>query len=154
MSFIPKDIYPAVMFARQMMRGGESVGLAVYKAAKYYSVDQSKVAQWLNGKKQQKKQITQKMKFCWDIVWQSSDYSGVWVIDQKTIFQTNNRVNSGRKISRECLNRSRHNDTGSIYSLFYTHTIAPKLYTTKAEAEKELKKYISENLNDRGEKKQ
>lgn len=55
MNFIPREIYPAVMFARKMMQDGETVGLAVYKAAKYYRVDSGDVAAWLNGKKEKGK---------------------------------------------------------------------------------------------------
>lgn len=150
-SFIPKDVYPAVMFARQIMRSGESVGLAVYKAAKYYDVDSSKVAQWLNGKKK----ITQKdkkLKFCWNVIWQSSDYAGVWSFERKSIFQTDNRSNYSRKLSRECLNRSRRNDTGSIFSLFYSYDIAPKLYATKNEAVVALNNFLAKSLDENGER--
>lgn len=145
-SFIPKDIYPAVMFARKIMRSGENVGLAVYKAAKYYGVDSSQVAQWLNGKKKTTPK-DKKLKFCWNVIWVSSDYDGVWSLESKNIFQTDNRSNYSRKIARECANRSRRNDSGSVYSLFYTYDIAPKLYATKNEAITALDNFLIENLN-------
>lgn len=145
MSFIPRDIYPAVMFARAMMRDGTAVGLSVYKASKYYGVDQTEVAQWLNGKKKSTPKTAKKnMKYCWYVVYVSCDATGEWDIESKNIIQTDNRFNYSKKLERDCLNRSRRNDTGSNYSPFYSYTIAPKLYATKSEAQNELEKFISQ----------
>lgn len=52
-----KDLYAAVMFARKLMREGVPGGLAVYKAARYYGVDQSDVARYASqaGNKSKKR---------------------------------------------------------------------------------------------------
>ena len=42
-----KDVYKAVMFARKMYKDGMNVGLAIYKASRYYKVDQSDVAYYM-----------------------------------------------------------------------------------------------------------
>lgn len=42
-----KDVYKAVMFARKMKQEGMSMGLAIYKAARYYGVNQQDVAHYM-----------------------------------------------------------------------------------------------------------
>ena len=42
-----KDVYKAVMFARSMHREGMGMGLAIYKASRYYKVDQQDVAYYM-----------------------------------------------------------------------------------------------------------
>ena len=42
-----KDVYKAVMFARKMHKDGMNAGLAIYKASRYYKVDQSDVAYYM-----------------------------------------------------------------------------------------------------------
>ena len=45
MEYIPnKQLYKSVMFARKMIRGGTSPGIAITRAAKYYGVSSKDVA--------------------------------------------------------------------------------------------------------------
>jgi len=49
-----KTLYKAVSFAISMKKKGTPVGIAIYRSARYYGVDQTKVAQELgkrNGNK-------------------------------------------------------------------------------------------------------
>ena len=48
MSYIKdKDVYKAVMFARKMRKDGVPTGLAIFKASRYYKVDQTDVAHYM-----------------------------------------------------------------------------------------------------------
>lgn len=141
MTFIPKDIYPAVMFARTMMRNGENVGLAVYKSARYYGVKQSDVAAWLNGKKKKENKPT---KYCWYIIFSSSDYDGEWGLREKGVELCISRSNYKAKKSRYCNNLSRQCDTGSVYSPFFVSEVGPKIYDTRKEAEAALEQRLQE----------
>lgn len=42
-----KDVFKAVSFARKLYREGVPIGLAVYKASRYYHVDQTDVAHYM-----------------------------------------------------------------------------------------------------------
>jgi hypothetical protein len=42
-----KNVFKAVMFSRSLMRENVSIGLAIYKAAKYYGLETSKVAKYM-----------------------------------------------------------------------------------------------------------
>ena len=50
-----KDLFKAVMFAKKMINSGQPAGLAIYKAARYYGVDQSEVARLAGQKRSSKK---------------------------------------------------------------------------------------------------
>lgn len=51
MEFIAdKDTFKAVMFAKKMIGQGTPAGLAIYKAARYYGVDQADVAYYTRQK--------------------------------------------------------------------------------------------------------
>jgi len=48
MDFIPdKEVYKAVMFARNMIRQGKAVSIAIRRASYYYDVDMSDVAHYV-----------------------------------------------------------------------------------------------------------
>ena len=141
MSYIPKEYYPSVMFARKLMREGEDVGLAVYKAAKYYGTSVSNVASWLNGKKKAKKQAPKK--YCWYVVEAETEAScGERSVYRHGVEKCDHRINFRNRIYRECENMSRRNDTGSIYSPFFMGTVSPKLYNTEKEAREALSCYL------------
>lgn len=42
-----KNIFAATMFARKMISDGTAPGLAIYKAARYYRVNESEVAKYV-----------------------------------------------------------------------------------------------------------
>lgn len=49
---MPKEVYPAVMYARNLIREDNiPIGLACYKSAKNYYLDTKDVAGYLNGRK-------------------------------------------------------------------------------------------------------
>ena len=141
MTFIPKNIYPAVMFARHLIRDGEPAGLAVYKSARYYQVCQSDVAAWLNGKK---KKENKPSKYCWYIIFSSSDYDGEWGLREKGVELCNSRSNYKAKKCRYCNNLSRRCDTGSVYSPFFVSEVGPRVYNTKREAEAALEQRLQQ----------
>lgn len=48
MDYIPEaQVFKAVMFARSMIRNGERPQIAIYRASRYYKVNQSKVAHYV-----------------------------------------------------------------------------------------------------------
>lgn len=42
-----KAVFKALSFCRSLIRGGDPVGLAIYKSSKYYDVSKSEVAHYM-----------------------------------------------------------------------------------------------------------
>lgn len=141
-TFIPKRLYPAVMFARKMMRDGKPVGLAVYHSSNYYGVDSTELASWLRGKKRVLTAAEKKsQKWYYAIKTVASDAAPVPDIIATFIGQTSNRTNERRKWERQAWNETRHNDTGSSWSRYFDIYFCDKLYLTKREATAALKEH-------------
>ena len=129
------------MFARKMISDGEPVGLAVYKAARYYGVEQSELASWLRGRKKiLTKAEKEKQKWYWGIIYAQSEAAPEPVVHKCVVGQTSCRRNEETKFARICSNWSRRDDTGSIYALYYTYDFCKRLYATKRAAEVDMKK--------------
>lgn len=146
---IPKRIFPAVMFARSMIRNGEAPGLAVYKAARYYNLEQSEVATWIRRKNPPptKAQLANR-KWAYGLVFSNSEADPMPNLVGMTIGQAANRREFNRKMSRECENKSRHNYTGSVYRAEWFFEIGPKLCATKKEANEEAKKFAQQRVSE------
>ena len=146
-TFIPREYYPAVMFARKMIHEGEPVGLACYKAARYYGVDQSGVASWLRGKKKvYSRSDKAKQKWYWGVAYVASDNDPEPGVAERIVGQTANRANERRKFGRKCLNTSRHCYTGSGYSPYFFADFCSRLFDSKEEAEADMARSIREYL--------
>lgn len=150
-TFIPKRLYPAVMFARKMMRDGKPVGLAVYHSSNYYGVDSREIASWLRGKKRVLTAAEKKaQKWYYAIKTVACDANPVPNIVETFISQTSNRTNERRKMERQAWNETRHNDTGSSYSRYFDIIFCDKLYPTKREATAALKEHQRRLLKEWG----
>jgi len=61
MSYIEdKNVYAAVMFACKMIRSRQPAGLSIHKAAEYYKVDRSEVANYVSQRSASVKKLNSK----------------------------------------------------------------------------------------------
>ena len=127
---IPKKLYPAVMFAKKMIREGQAPGLSIWKAAQYYGVETSEVAEWMNKKHKEKPP----QKWFFALIYSMCEATNEPNLVEMRLGQTNSRWKEKRKIERETWNKTRQNDTGSVYSLYFFSYMCDKLYDTKEQA--------------------
>lgn len=127
--WIPKKIFPAVMMARQMIGDGGTEDSSVRKAAQYYNLEPDAVSEWLN-KGNEPQYFTSCKKWYFAAI-----YCKETMIELR-YGRTVSKSAEERKISRECENRTRREDTGSVYSNVYTFLMCDTLYNTKEDAEK------------------
>lgn len=137
-TFIPRDLFPAVMFARKMMRDGEDVRLACYKAAKYYDVETSDVASWLRGKRV----FGKKEYFFAFVIYVSTEATGEFNVFGGKVVKSLQKKEAERKIDRYCTRETAHHDTGSCWSMYFTWEELPEKYQTEKQAQKALEKFI------------
>ena len=126
---IPNELFPAVSLARKLIREGGVPNYCVSHAAKTYGVDASDVAYWMNRKREpETRQACGKWYY-------AAIYCKETMIELR-YGRTVSKSAEERKISRECENRTRREDTGSVYSNVYTFLMCDTLYNTKEDAEK------------------
>lgn len=115
---VPREYYPAVMFARKMIRAGTPPPLAFHRAGTYYGVATSDVASWfgrMRGSAPAKSPRAPK-RYYWWFVTTACDANPEQYITESGIEHTSNFNTFCRRKSDECEAFSRHNDTGSSYS--------------------------------------
>lgn len=133
--WIPKKIFPAVMMARQMIGDGGTEDSSVRKAAQYYNLEPDAVSEWLN-KGNEPQYFTSCKKWYFAAIYCSVGATGDANLIELRYGQTLSRSAEERKIARECQNRTKREDTGSVYRNFYIFIMCETLYETKEEAEK------------------
>ena len=132
---IPNELFPAVSLARKLIREGGVPNYCVSHAAKTYGVDASDVAMWMARKREPETRQTSG-KWYFAAIYCSNEACGEETMIELRYGRTVSKSAEERKISRECENRTRREDTGSVYSNVYTFLMCDTLYNTKEDAEK------------------
>lgn len=118
MIYIPREYFPAVMFARKMIRGGTPPPLAFHKAGQYYGLATSDVASWfgkMRGSAPAKAPHAPK-RFYWWFVTSETDADTTQDIVESGIEHTSN-FNAWRRKKSDTLGRiNRRNDYGGNYA--------------------------------------
>lgn len=121
--WIPRDYYAAVMFACKMIRETQWFNKSVHTAAKYYHVDEDKLAQYVNERTHAKKRKpTGKMK--WYVVTRQTETeaSGAWYNGWQVMKGTR-AENIRAKLDKADSQEDRRNDYGGNYALITSHFV-------------------------------
>lgn len=151
--FIPKHLFPAVMFAKKMIREGESPQLAIYKAAQYYDVETSDVASYVGRKHNAKSGYVYAVVFA---IGDEDDFNSPCGmkrycrihdrIIEKTISRKSFESKIAKKIWKEQCDSDDFFDRNPEYAPVYKYVISKKMYETKEETEKQMESLISETM--------
>ena len=139
---IPKDYYPAVMFACKMLRKDGHFNRAVKIASNYYKVDEEKVAEYIKERKQAtKNKPNQGKKLMWFVVERTIENFG----ESRKEYSIHKAYSSEALIKR--LNNKDYwetyrNDTGSGYSSLMFYSKIVDMCRTEAEAVEIIKEGI------------
>ncbi len=134
--YIPREYYPAVMFAAKMVREGTGRNVAVRRAANYYNVDEGEVSSHLAarsaaGRKAKSKPFTYK----WFVVEDQfgTDAGGVTSI-KHAVVRGKSADTVNRRFEKKDLEFNRYHDYGGGYAPCHWHAVLAE-FATKDEAE-------------------
>lgn len=150
--FVPKEIYPAVMFAEKMIKEGESFGMAAYKSANYYCVDFDELKHQLairQGVRRRGRPSVNKGKtYKYYVVAYVSfvEATGSFDCISVSVDKGLSRETVENKYDEADFRRTRHHDTGSAWSPSFFHRVVGE-YDTKEEAEQASKGVNNESLH-------
>ena len=140
--YIPREYYPAVMFAAKMVREGTGRNVAVRRAADYYDVDEGTVSAHLAarsaaGRKAKSKLFTYK----WFVVEDQfgTDARGVTSI-KYVVARGKSAETVNRRFADKDMRFNRYHDYGGGYAPNHWHAVLAE-FATKAEAEECAARY-------------
>ena len=150
--FIPKHLYPAVMFAKKMIRDGTTAQKAIYRASAYYGVDMSDVASYVGRKHSAKSGYAYVIIIAAGYEDDPNTPSGMkeyrrvhYHAIEKTISIKSLKSKIARKAWKEQMDSDDfYGERSPEYAPSYLPFVSDKLYNTKKEAEKSMVSFLQQ----------
>lgn len=145
--YIPREYYPAVMFACKMVRESGYKNKAIRTAARYYGVDEDEVRKHFEARTaagaRGKGNTGKKYKYFVVGTYYGSDAEGMDTLSRIEVVKGISKNTVENRFAESDLDFDRSNDYGGSYAPYRFHTVIGE-YETKEEAEKAAKTHKGE----------